>query len=480
MSYRDLREWLSQVEDLGELRRIDGADWDLEIGAITEMARKETKTAPCILFDSIKDYPKGHRLAVGLLNSIKRIALTTRMPMDLSTTDFVRLWRKRIGGMKPIPPRVVKDSPLFENVWEEKDVDILRFPTPRYNVGDGGRYIGTGHITITSDPEEGWVNIGTYRIMIHDHKSLGLYMSPGRHGRIQMEKYFAANRAFPVAVSLGHDPLIFMASAFEVPYGLSEYDFAGGLKEEPLDVIRLEQTGLPVPATAEVVIEGECLPTDRRAEGPLGEWTGYYASGIRDEPVIRIRRVYFRNDPIMTGAPPSRPPTEATFYKSFWRSAMIWEELERAGVPDVVSVWCPPEGNTRLLTVVAIRQRYPGHARQAAVIASQCHAGAYLGRFTIVVDEDIDPTDMKDVLWAMTTRCDPIEDIDIFRRTWSSALDPIIPKGKKGFNSRAIIDATRPYEWMKDFPPVAESPKEVLDATAKKWGAELFGTNGKK
>ena len=146
-------------------------------------------------------------------------------------------------------------------------------------------------------------------------------------------------------------------------------------------------------------------------EGPFGEWTGYYASHVREEPIIRIRRVYFRNDPIMAGAPPSRPPTEATFYKSFWRSAMVWEELERAGVPDVVGVYCPPEGNTRLLTVVAIRQRYPGHARQAGMIASQCHAAAYLGRFTVVVDEDIDPTDMKDVWWAMTTRCDPIEDI---------------------------------------------------------------------
>jgi len=474
MSYRDLREWLDQVDELGELRHIDGVDWDLEIGAITEMARKESRIAPCILFDSIKGYPKGHRLAVGLLNSIKRIALTTRVPTDLATMEFVRMWRQRIRELKPIPPREVKDGPLFENVWEEKDVDMLRFPTPRYNIGDGGRYIGTGHITITRDPEEGWVNIGTYRIMIHDNQSLGLYMSPGRHGRIQMEKVFAENRSFPVAISLGHDPLIFMASAFEVPYGLSEYDFAGGLKGEPLEVIRLERSGLPVPATAEIVIEGECLPTDRKAEGPLGEWTGYYGSGVRDEPVIRIGRVYFRNDPIMTGAPPSRPPTEATFYKSFWRSAMIWEELDRAGVPDVVGVWCPPEGNTRLLTVVAIRQRYPGHARQAAVIASQCHAGAYLGRFTIVVDEDIDPTDIKDVLWAMTTRCDPAEDIEIVRRCWSGPLDPIIPKEKKGFNSRALIDACRPYDWIKDFPASVKVPEELARQVKEKWGKKLL------
>ena len=478
MSYLGLREWLSQVESFGELRTVEGADWDLEIGAITEMARKESKTAPCIVFDAIKGYPKGHRLAVGLLNSIKRVALTTRMPLDLPVMEFVRAWRQRIKEMKPIPPREVKDGAFMENVWEEKDVDVLRFPTPRYNVGDGGRYIGTGHLTITRDPEEGWVNIGTYRIMIHDSKSLGLYISPGRHGRIQMEKYFAQNRPFPVAVAIGYDPLIFMASAFEVPYGLSEYDFAGGLRREPVEVVRLEQCGLPVPATAELIIEGECLPSERKAEGPLGEWTGYYGSSVRDEPVLRVRRVYFRNNPIMTGAPPSKPPTEATFYKSFWRSAMIWDEMERAGIPDVAGVWCPPEGNTRLFTVVSIKQRYPGHARQAGVIASQCHAAAYLGRFTVVVDEDIDPTDMKDVIWAMTTRCDPVEDIEILRRCWSSPLDPIIPPNRKGrdssFNSRAIIDACRPYEWMKDFPASVKVPDELAKQVREKWGKQIL------
>jgi 4-hydroxy-3-polyprenylbenzoate decarboxylase len=474
MSYRDLRQWLDEVNAFGELKTIEGADWDLEIGAITEMARKESRVAPCILFDSIKGYSKGQRLVVGQLNSIKRVALTTGMPTDMSTLELVNAWRHKIKEMKPVAPREVRDGLFMENVWEEKDVDVLRFPTPRYNIGDGGRYIGTGHLTITRDPEEGWINIGTYRVMVHDGKSIGLYMSPGRHARIQMEKYFAQNRPFPVALSLGHDPLLFMASAFEVPYGLSEYDFAGGLRGEPLEVVRLEHSGLQVPATAEMVIEGECLPGDQKAEGPFGEWTGYYASDMRDEPVIRIRRVCFRTDPIMAGAPPSRPPTEATFYKSFWRSAMVWEQLERAGVPDVVGVYCPPEGNTRLLTVVAIRQRYPGHARQAGMIASQCHAAAYLGRFTVVVDDDIDPTDMKDVWWAMTTRCDPADDIEIIRRCWSGPLDPIVPKGKKGFNSRAVIDACRPYDWIKDFPPSVRVPDDLARKVKEKWGKKIL------
>jgi len=150
------------------------------------------------------------------------------------------------------------------------------------------------------------------------------------------------------------------------------------------------------------------------------------------------------------------------------------------GVPDVKGVWLTVSGGSRLMMVVSIKQRYPGHAKQAAIVASQCHAGAYLGRFVVVVDDDIDPSNTDDVIWAMSTRCEPEQDIDILRRCWSGPLDPVIHPTKKGFNSRAIIDATRPYEWMKDFPPVAESSKEVLDATTKKWGAELFGSNGKK
>jgi 4-hydroxy-3-polyprenylbenzoate decarboxylase len=168
------------------------------------------------------------------------------------------------------------------------------------------------------------------------------------------------------------------------------------------------------------------------------------------------------------------------WYRSYLRSALIWDELEKAGVPDVQGVWLTVSGGSRLVLVVSIKQRYPGHARQAALVASQCHAGAYLGRYVIVVDEDIDPSNNDDVMWAMASRSDPVEDIEIIRRCWSGPLDPIIHPSKKGFNSRAIIDACRPYEWMKDFPKVAESSKEVLDATEKKWGHVLFsGSNGR-
>jgi len=478
MEYRDLRDWIRKAEELGELKTLKKCDWNLEIGAITELVAHRDD-GPAVLFDEIKDYPKGYRVLSNSLSSRKRLALTLDLPEGETKMDFVRAWRERYKKIKPIPPKFVKKSPLFENVYKDKDVDLLKFPTPKWHDLDGGRYIGTGSIDITRDPDEGWVNWGTYRVMIHDKDSVGFYISPGKHGRIQREKYIGSGKPCKIAMSFGHDPLVFLAGSIEVPYAVPEYEFIGGVRGEPMELIEGEYSGLPIPANAEIVVEGDVVFDQTKVEGPFGEWTGYYGSAERPEPFVRIKRLYHRNDPIILGSPPGRPPAELGWYRSYLRSALIWDEMEKAGVPDVKGVWLMVSGGSRLVIVVSIKQRYPGHAKQAAVVASQCHAGAYLGRYVIVVDDDIDPSNTDDVIWAMSSRSDPDTDIDIIRRCWSGPLDPIIQPGKKGFNSRAIIDACRPFEWMKDFPPVAESSKEVLDATAKKWGKVLFSSNGK-
>ena len=478
MEYRDLRDWIRKAEELGELKTLKKCDWNLEIGAITELVAHRDD-GPAVLFDEIKDYPKGYRVLSNSLSSRKRLALTLDLPEGETKMDFVRAWRERYKKIKPIPPKFVKKSPLFENVYKDKDVDLLKFPTPKWHDLDGGRYIGTGSIDITRDPDEGWVNWGTYRVMIHDKDSVGFYISPGKHGRIQRDKYISSGKPCKIAMSFGHDPLVFLAGSIEVPYAVPEYEFIGGVRGEPMELIEGEYSGLPIPANAEIVVEGDVVFDQTKVEGPFGEWTGYYGSAERPEPFVRIKRLYHRNDPIILGSPPGRPPVELGWYRSYLRSALIWDEMEKAGVPDVKGVWLMVSGGSRLVIVVSIKQRYPGHAKQAAVVASQCHAGAYLGRYVIVVDDDIDPSNTDDVIWAMSSRSDPDTDIDIIRRCWSGPLDPIIQPGKKGFNSRAIIDACRPFEWMKDFPPVAESSKEVLDATAKKWGKVLFSSNGK-
>ncbi len=468
--YKDLRDWLDIVDSIGQLKTIEGADWNLEMGTLAELVAKESPgEVPAVLFDKVKGYPAGFRVLFAQNASFKRMALNLGLPLDLSGLDLVRAFREKLSKHQPIPQEVVTNGPILENVLSGNDINLLKFPVPFMHELDGGRYIGTGCLVITKDPDEGWVNFGTYRGMVQDEKNMSLYISPGKHGRIQRQKWFDQGKPCPVAVSVGQDPVLFMVSGNEVDYGISEYDYAGGLKGEPVKVIQGKATGLPIPADAEIVIEGFMHPGDVKTEGPFGEWTGYYASSTRPEPVIRIENIYHRNNPILCCARPGRPPSDYSLAKCFVKAALIWDQVERAGVPDVKGVWCHEAGGGRLLNIISIKQRYPGHARQAALVASQVHAGAYLGRYVIVVDDDIDPTSTFDVLWALATRSEPEESIDIIRRCWSGPLDPRIQPGKKGFNSRAIIDACRPFEWMKDFPPVAESTPELRQKIFDKW-----------
>ncbi len=470
---RDLRTWLEGVEKLGELKVLKGADWDIEIGAITELLHHRAES-PAVVFDEIKGYPPGYRVVSNTLSSLRRLAFTMNMSPDYSKLEFIKALKKRTQEVEFIQPRVVKSGPVLENVLTGSDIDLLKFPTPKWHEHDGGRYIGTGSIDITRDPDEGWVNLGTYRVMIQDRDTLGMYISPGKQGRIQREKYYAKGQPCKVAVSFGQDPLLYLAGGIEIPWGVSEYEWVGGMLGAPVEVIEGEHTGLPIPASAEIVIEGEATADVLMDEGPFGEWTGYYGSSMRKEPIIKVKRLMHRDNPILLGAPPTRPPCEFNYMRCYLRSALIWEQLEKAGVRDVRGVWCHEAGGSRLLTIVSITQRYAGHARQAGMLAAYCHAGAYLGRYVIVVDDDIDVTNTNDVLWALCTRSNPEQDIEIVRRSWSGPLDPIIPKGQKGLSSRAIIDACRPYEWIKDFPPVAESSPAVKKAALEKWGPLLF------
>jgi len=204
-------------------------------------------------------------------------------------------------------------------------------------------------------------------------------------------------------------------------------------------------------------------------EGPYGEWTGYYASGTPTVPVVQIEAIHHRSDPVILGCPQGKPPHEDNQFLAYIKSALIKQQIEAAGVSGVTGVWCPPEGGNRLLVIVSLKQRYPGHAKQVAHIASQCGAAAYNGRYVIVVDDDINIYDINDVLWAVLTRSDPVDDIEFIRRAWSSPLDPVVPHGAIPFNSRAIIDATIPWERRETFP---ESIVKVDKARAvrEQWG----------
>jgi len=471
--HADLREWIERVDGIGELLRVSAVNWNLEMGAVAEMiyhARPENP--PAILFENIPGYSQDFRVLSGMTNSPRRLALTLGLPMSQHPLDVVRAYRDRMKKFALVPDATVNSGPVLENVDRDTEVDLFKFPVPFLHELDGGRYIGTADLVIMRDPDSGWVNIGTYRAQVHDKNTLGLWMSPGKHGRIIREKYFQRGKPCPVLISCGHDPLLFLSSGNEVSYEVPEFAHAGGHRGIPFQTLKSELHGLPMPAHSEIVLEGEIVLDDLRSEGPFGEWTGYYASSIREDNVVRIKRAYYRNAPILTMACPMRPPSDYSLSKCVIKSAMIWDQVERAGLPGVTGVWCHEAGGGRLFNIIAIKQSYPGHARQAGMLAASVHAGNYLGRFVVVVDHDIDPTSTFDVLWAMSTRCDPVEDIDFIRHAWSGPLDPRKRKGE-AHNSRAVIVATRPYEWMKDFPPVAESSPELRAKTLEKWGSLL-------
>jgi UbiD family decarboxylase len=479
--YEDLRSWIEEARKLGEVRDVEGATWQEDIGMATELLH-HSDPAPAALFDQIPGYPKGYRVLTNFFGG-KRMNMTLGFPSDLSRVELSVEFQKAFEESKTIPYEFVKTGPVLENVMIGDKVNVLAFPTPLWHENDGGRYIGTGSYDITQDPDEGWVNVGTYRVMIHDEKSVGFHISPGKHGRVHRDKYFARNQMMPAAVVVGDDPLLYLIACNEVPYGVSEYEFAGALRGKPYPVIRGEVTGLPIPANAEIVLEGFLDPQKRRKEGPFGEWTGYYASSFRDEPVLDVKAIYYRNNPIILGCPPNRPPDELGRYRAVIRSGLLKQSIEKAGLSGIKAAWAHEVGGSRLLLAIAIEQRYAGHATQVGHVASQCHVGAYAGRYVIVVDEDIDVSNLEEVIWAMLTRSDPATSIDIIHHAWSTALDPRIhpddkPKGKLT-NSRAIIDACRPYDWRDRFPLVNKPSPQVARKAREKFSYLLEGFSKK-
>lgn len=478
--HADLRDLITRIDKAGELLRVSGVDTDLELGTLIELiAHRGGEGGPAVLFTDVVGAPPGHRLMSGATNSASRLALTLGLPAPSHPLDVVRSYRDRMKTHEPIPPEYLDDGPVLENILRDDEVDVTTLGAPRLHELDGGHYIGTDDAVIMADPDDGWVNVGTYRVQVHGPDRVGLWTSPGKQGRQIRDKYFAQGKPCPVLISCGHDPLLFLASGNEIRYGLSEYDYAGGHRGRPFAVVRSELHGLPMPARAELVLEGEMYPGDVAPEGPFGEFTGYYAGGRSDQPVVRIRRIYHRTEPIMTVASPIRPPSNFSYSKCVMKAGMIWDEVERAGLAGVTGVWCHEAGAARMFNVIAVKQAYAGHAKQAGLLAASCQSGSYLGRFVVVVDDDIDPTNTFDVLWAMSTRCDPAEDIEIVRNAWSGPLDPRLPAGVN-HNSRAIVSAVRPFERIAEFPPVAEASPALLARVADKFAAVLDDLAGVK
>lgn len=471
--YRDLREFIDQVDQLGALRRIHSADPHHEIGGITEVGAGMPE-CPALLFDDIKGYPKGFRIFTNATVSPQRAALALGLDPTLRPIDALRAWMDKRQNMREIAPCVVKDAAFLENTAQGADVNVLKLPAPYWHPKDGGAYIGSGSLVVMGDPDDGWVNASIYRVQVHGRDKVTIQFDhQGRHGAIISRKFWDKGKPCPVAVVNGQDPALFIAGFEYLPAGQSEYQFAGAIKGEPIDIFPGPVTGLPIPAYAESVLEGFLLPVSELTllEGPFGEFTGYYASEKRPCPVMDVKAVHHRNDPILLGSPPLKPPR---FHFGLpFRAASIWSNLIAVGVTDVVGVW---QHVAQLMTVVSLKQRYAGHVKRAALIAA---ANSYMGRLIVVVDDDVDPSNLADVMWAVTTRCEPSELVDIVRNAWSSGLDPRIPPQLREAgvtsHSKMIIDACRPFAWADKFPATTALSQDEARVIEDKWGAYLRG-----
>jgi len=471
---QDLRQWLSEVDQLGELVCVrEAVDPIEEMGAVTYLVAKQSPS-PAVVFDNPSGPNVLHaRLLWNILGpSIRRIALTLEEPADTPALELIR--RAKDKMQQRIPPEEIpeRDAPVYEHTLQGDEIDLTQLPFPKHWPLDGGRYAGTGDAVITRDPDSGYLNVGTYRMMIHGPRQCGLYLSPGKDARLHITRAWQRGESIQVAAAWGVDPLFMLVGSQTFPKNLSEYEFAGGIRGQPVPVVRGKTTDLLLPANAEFVIEGEIRPGSIKSEGPFGEFPGYYGRPEAGAPLVDVTAVHYRSQPILTNAlMADYPSCEQSGFFAVARAARIWADLDRLGVPGIVGVYSHPAAAGGFgMTVLSLEQRYAGHAAQALALAAQVPGGAYYTKWIIAVDDDVDPTDIDQVIWAMGSRCNPIDDIDILRNTWSTWLDPSQnPPEDRPYGSKALINACKEHRYLPVFSKRTVLRREVYDRVASRW-----------
>ncbi len=465
----DLRDFIRTCEEKGELKRIKvEVDWNLELSHIAKI--NEEDKGPALLFEKVKDY--AIPVLTSAFTSPKRLALALGMPEHFSMCDMARRWME-LTTKKLIPPREVKSGPILENVIEGNQVNLFHFPAPKFYPMDGGRFIGTAVFLITKDPESDWVNLGTYRMQILDEKTTGVQIIKGKHADFMLKKYQKMKKTMPAAAVIGGDPLLFLAGSTLVSAGVSEYDIVGSLRGNPCEVIKSDLTGLPLPATAELILEGEVEtdPSKFREEGPFGEYTGYYSGKTGEEwpkPVLYVKRILHRNNPIFWATSVGKPVTDTHMIQSLNRTATLWTDLENMKVPGIQSVYIPPETGGRFWGIVSVKQMYPGHSMHVGTAVISTTTGHYGMKGVIVVDDDIRADDIQRVLWALAVRYDPYRSTEIIKRGRSTPLDPALPIESRDIVSRIIMDACIPFEWERK-PTEIKLDEEMLKKVRSRW-----------
>ncbi|MBK8509247.1 MAG: 4-hydroxy-3-polyprenylbenzoate decarboxylase [Candidatus Competibacter sp.] len=468
MQYKDLRDFIAQLERLGELRRIAVAvDPHLEMTEICDRVLRAG--GPAILFE----HPRGHAIPVlgNLFGTPRRVALG----MGADDVEALREVGRLLAFLKePEPPKGMRDAweklPIFkkildmapkkigrppcqERVIEAPDVDLSRLPVQTCWPEDAGPLITWGLVT-TRGPHKPRQNLGIYRQQVIGRNKVIMRWLSHRGGALDFRDWQLARpgEPFPIAVALGADPATILAAVTPVPDALSEYAFAGLLRGSRTELAQCLGNDLQVPASAEFVLEGHIAPDETALEGPFGDHTGYYNEADRF-PVFTIDRITQREQPIYHSTYTGRPPDEPAILGVALNEVFV--PILQKQFPEITDFYLPPEGCSYRLAVVAMRKQYPGHAKRVMLgIWSFLRQFMYT-KFVIVVDEDVNARDWKDVIWAMTTRMDPARDTVTIDNTPIDYLDFASPVS--GLGSKIGFDATN--KW----------PGE----TARQWGRPL-------
>jgi UbiD family decarboxylase len=466
MAYKDLREYLAVLEEKGKLKRVKKeVDKDWEIAAVCRQLFKKIppQKRPALMFENIKGF--SIPLAAGVLGAsreIYAIGLETE-----STEGINRKWDHALE--KPLPPRIVKTGPCKENILHGKNVDITKLPVPIWTVGEDPGPFFTAPYVITKDPETGIRNVGTYRMQVKGPDKTGFLIGKRQDASWHIRKNDQQNKPTPVAVVIGSDPTIGYVSVSKMSDALDEFAVAGALRGEPVDLVPCETVPLEVPATAEIVLEGEIPANSVEPEGPFGEYTGYMGPA-GNEPFFNIKCMTFRNQPIYQAFISQMPPSESSCIRGVGREWPLFKHLKNVLRLPVKDVRLKEAGGSGAYVVVSLHKQFDGQVKQLMYGVWSLRTG--FGKITVVVDDDIDIWDDFAVDWALSWRVRPDRDVYIEKDVQAVGLDPSqgpasVPQHhpSRYVGSRVAIDATRKHE----YPAVSLPPKEHLDLVASRW-----------
>jgi UbiD family decarboxylase len=437
MPYKDLREFIKRLEAEGQLLRVEKEVLpEPDISAASYAALKMS-SSPGVYFENIKGYDQ-KKVVMNVHGSWENCALMLDLPKKTPLKDLFQEIVKRWDRF-PLSPAAVKTAPLKEVIINE-DINIFKeLPVFRVNEYDGGFYLSKA-IVISKDPEDSEnQNVGIYRLLVKDKDRLGIQASAQHDIAIHLRKAEELNQPLPVAIALGNEPVTLLVGGMPIKYDEDEYAMAGALRGEPVEIIRAETVDLMVPAGAEIILEGEIIPRKRSIEGPFGEYTGFYSASMQ-QAEIKIKTITRRKDPIIfENLYIGRPWNEQDYILGLITSVTIYKQL-KAMAPEVVSVnamYCHGQG-----TIVSTKSRIGGDGKiMGAKLLATPHGLVY-PKVIIIVDEDIDPFDLDQVMWALITRFRADRDLVLIPNAPASTLDPA--SHPRGLVTRMIMDATKP------------------------------------